>query len=90
MGRASQAKAFITSDPVPSLEERRSRYTHIDDFEKLKALRLKYRAAQGLSAEDLPDEWKSKKTRSEILRSNLDADPRRVFAVHLSRDEDVE
>lgn len=65
-------------------------YTHLDDFEALKTLRLNMRRAQGLSLEDMPDEWTQKKTRSEILRSNLGADDRRIFAAHLSRSEDVE
>ena len=75
--RFSEAWAWVTSEAVPSRLP-----THIEPYDLMHERKTR-RKEWGLDA-DLPREEPEKKTRSEILRSNLDADTRSIMDNWLS------
>ena len=74
--RFSEAWAWVVSEAVPS------RPTHCD-IADLHYERKRRREEWGLDADPERD-YPEKKTRPEILRDDLSADPRRVMAAYLS------
>ena len=75
--RFSEAWAWVTSEAVPSRPP-----THIDTYDLTYERKLR-RNEWGRDA-DVDREYPEKKTRSDILKSDLGADPRRVMAGYLS------
>jgi hypothetical protein len=71
--RFSEARAWAASEAVPNKPP-----THCD-LGDLKHWRKVYRKEWGLDVEPEPEEYETSTSRSDVLRGNLSADPRRTM-----------